>query len=101
MVPSCILASSSHACILFEAVTITGRGQEENVLNFTLTDVALRLTSEDAGLVGFVVANGLQNGLNDAFLPGTAFRTGLHPLICRGRRHFCARGRKMFKNLTG
>lgn len=25
-------------------------------------------------------------------LPGTAFGTGLHPLISRGRRHFCTKG---------
>lgn len=54
---------------------------------FRMSCETLALRLADAGRVGVVGANG-------ASLPGTAFGTGLHPLVVLGRRHFCARSRE-------
>ena len=101
VVPSFTLASSCRAWIKYACTSgfnnITGWGQNENVFSFTCRHVkrwCSRQRMLDLLAPWWLAGNGSEQRL----LPWTALRTGLHPLIRRGRRHFCtSESNKLYK----
>lgn len=104
MVPSFTLVSSTPLVSEYiqTLVWVTGRGHNKTVVYlFPLTGVPRW------GKVWGCWTCWLHGGwLTDTkrserrLLPGTAFSTGLHPLKCRGSRHFCTKCRTVFIGLS-